>query len=104
MVAIFEDDARLHPDLPDLPDALDALDGTAEKFDIVKLQRNGAPPYYPVYQLLPSRSLGRVRYYDRGGYTGTSSPGGPLGTCLSDSPPRIGRSTSSSRGSGTTDS
>ena len=100
MVASFEDDAKLHPDLPDV---LDALDGKAEKFDIVKLQRNGSPPYYPVYQLLPSHSLGRVRYYDRGG-TGTSSPGTPLGTCLSDSPPRIGRSTSSSRGSGTTDS
>ena len=65
MVAIFEDDARLHPDLPDV---LDALDGKSEKFDIVKLQRNGSPPYYPVYQLLPSHSLGRVRYYDRGGY------------------------------------
>ena len=65
MAAVFEDDARLHPDLPNV---LDALEGKAGKFDVVKLQRLTSLPYYPVYQLLRSHSLGRVRYHDRGAY------------------------------------
>ena len=65
MAAIFEDDARLHPDLPNV---LDALDGKAEKFDVVKLQRNTKTRYYPVHELLPYHTLGRVKYHDRGGY------------------------------------
>ena len=66
MVAVFEDDARLHPDLPDV---LDALEGKADKFDVVKLQRRYTHlTYVPVYQLLPSHSLGRVRYSDIGAY------------------------------------
>lgn len=66
MVAVFEDDARLHPDLPDV---LDALSGKAQNFDIIKLQRRYTHlTYVPVYQLLPSYSLGRVRYSDVGAY------------------------------------
>ena len=64
MVAVFEDDARLHPDLPDV---LDALKGKADKFDVIKLQRRHVHlPHYPVYQLLRSHSLGRVKYQDTG--------------------------------------
>lgn len=63
MVAVFDDDARLHPDLPNV---LDALEGKADKFDVVKLQRRDTrPSYYPVYQLLRSHSLGRLKYHDR---------------------------------------
>jgi len=64
MVAVFEDDARLHPDLPTV---LDALEGKSSKFDVIKLQRRYTYlPYVPVYQLLPSYSLGRVKYADIG--------------------------------------
>ena len=45
---------------------LDALEGKADKFDVVKLQRRTSAPYFPVYQLLRSHSLGRLRYHDRG--------------------------------------
>ena len=66
MVAIFEDDARLHPDLPDV---LRALDGKAEKFDVVKLNRSyGLLPYFPLYRFMRSHSLGRVKYQDHGAY------------------------------------
>lgn len=66
MVAVFEDDARLHPDLPEV---LDALEGKANRFDVVKLQRlHISLPYYPVYQLLRSHSLGRIKYQDTGAY------------------------------------
>ena len=66
MVAIFEDDARLHPDLPDV---LEALDGKADKFDVVKLNRSyRLLPYFPVYRFMRSHSLGRVRYQDHGAY------------------------------------
>ena len=63
MLAVFEDDARLHPDLPHV---LDALEGKAEKFDIVKLERRTETPYFPVHRLLRSHSLGRLRYYEHG--------------------------------------
>ena len=64
MLAVFEDDARLHTDLPTV---LDALEGKANKFGIIRLQRrNGSAPYYPVYQIQPPYSLGRVKYHDRG--------------------------------------
>ena len=63
MLAVFEDDALLHPDLPDV---LDALEGKAEKFDVVKLERRSATPYFPVHQLLRSHSLGRLKYYEHG--------------------------------------
>ena len=66
MVAIFEDDARLHPDLPDV---LEALDGRADKFDVVKLNRSCQPtPYFPLYRFMRSHSLGRVKYQDHGAY------------------------------------
>ena len=66
MVAIFEDDARLHPDLPDV---LEALDGKANKFDVVKLNRTDRLlPYFPVYQFMRSHGLGRVKYQDHGAY------------------------------------
>lgn len=65
MIAVFEDDARLHPDIVDV---LDALEGRADKFDVVKLQRNEPKPFYPTYQLLPGYSLGRVKYHDFGAY------------------------------------
>lgn len=66
MVAVFEDDARLHPDLPDV---LGALDGKADKFDIIKLQRRHTHyPYHPVYRLTAAHSLGRVKYQDTGAY------------------------------------
>lgn len=66
MVAIFEDDARLHPDLPDV---LEALDGKAEKFDVVKLNRSyRLLRFFPVYQFMRSHSLGRVKYQDHGAY------------------------------------
>ena len=64
MLAVFEDDARLHPGIVDV---LDALDGKAGKFDVVKLQRRDSAPYFPVHQLTPAHSLGRLKYYDRGG-------------------------------------
>ena len=67
-MVVFEDDARLHPTLLDVLDALDALEGKANLFEVVKLQRNSDPPYYPVHRLSPSHTLGRTRYYDRGGY------------------------------------
>lgn len=63
MLAVFEDDARLHPSLPDV---LDALEAKAEKFDIVKLERRSATPYFSVHQLLRSHSLGRLKYYEHG--------------------------------------
>ena len=63
MLAVFEDDARLHSGLPDV---LDALKAKAEKFDIVKLERRSATPYFPVHQLLRSHSLGRLKYYEHG--------------------------------------
>ena len=66
MVAIFEDDARLHPDVPDV---LEALDGKADKFDVVKLNRTDRLlPYFPVYRLMESHGLGRVKYQDHGAY------------------------------------
>lgn len=66
MVAIFEDDARLHPDLPHV---LDALEGKADKFDVVKLNRSyRLVPYFPVYRFMESHSLGRVKYQDHGAY------------------------------------
>ena len=66
MVAIFEDDARLHPDLPKV---LNALEKEKRPFDIVKLQRRKKHRlYYPVYSLMSSYSLGRVKYHDPGAY------------------------------------
>ena len=64
MAAVFEDDMRLHSDLPDV---LDALEGKAHRFDIIKLERRYTHlRYFPIYQLLPSHSLGRVKYQDTG--------------------------------------
>ena len=66
MAAIFEDDARLHPDLPDV---LKALEGKADRFDVVKLNRSYRTlSYFPVYQFMDSHSLGRVKYQDHGAY------------------------------------
>lgn len=73
MVAVFEDDAILHPDLPEI---LAALEGKADRFDVVKLQRrNQSRPYFPVYSLTDVHTLGRVKYHDRGadGYVITRS-------------------------------
>ena len=64
MLAVFEDDARLHPDLPKV---LAALEGKAARFDVVKLQRrNMTRPYFPVYQPLLPYTLGRVQFDDFG--------------------------------------
>ena len=73
MVAVFEDDAILHPDLPAI---LAALEGKADRFDVVKLQRRqSSRPYFPVYSLTDVHTLGRVKYHDRGadGYVITRS-------------------------------
>ena len=61
MAAVFEDDARLHPDLPEV---LAAIEGSAGKFDVIKLQRTPVipRPYYPVHSLVEGYTFGRVRY------------------------------------------
>lgn len=67
MAAVFEDDARLHPDLPEV---LAAIEGNAGKFDVIKLQRTPVipRPYYPVYELVEGYTFGRVRYAEFGAY------------------------------------
>jgi len=64
MAAIFEDDAKLHPDIVNV---LDALEGKADKFDVVKLQRRRKRPYLPVFHLTRQHTIGRIRYHDFGG-------------------------------------
>ena len=71
MAAIFEDDARLHPDLPDI---LNALEGKANQFDVVRLQRRKTKlPYYPVFHLKLPESL-RHRQQPLGGGGGGELP------------------------------
>ena len=73
MIAVFEDDVLLDPRVLDV---LAALRGKERQFDFVKLNRlSSKAPYFPVVHLLPSHTLGRVRYYDKGaqGYVVTKS-------------------------------
>ena len=66
LAAVFEDDARLDPNLPAV---LSALEGEAGRFDVVKLQRRwNWKTYLPVCRILPSHTIGRVRFHDIGGY------------------------------------
>ena len=66
MVAVFEDDARLHPNVPYV---LEAIEGKAEKFDVIKLQRfHRSLSFHNVYHLARSHCLGRVKYHDPGAY------------------------------------
>lgn len=67
MIAVFEDDAILHPDVVDV---LDALEEQPDKFDVVKLQRSHdcQRAYFPVHQILPGHTIGRVRFHDFGCY------------------------------------
>ena len=66
MCAIFEDDARLHPDLPEV---LAAIEGRADKFDVIKLHRlRRGRPFYPIYEIVGDYTLGRVRYSEAGAY------------------------------------
>ncbi len=66
MVAVFEDDAILHTDLPEF---FKALENKSHKFDIIMLQQNTkSKPYYPIYQVTTSHTMGRIRYADWGAY------------------------------------
>lgn len=64
MTAIFEDDARLTPDLPEL---LATLEQQRFAFDVVVLQRRHPQrPFIPEVPLTDRHTAGRVRYSDSG--------------------------------------
>ena len=64
IIAIFEDDAELAPELPPV---LEALEQCPLVFDIVKLNRRApSKPFVPCVQLSTGHSVGRVRYHDFG--------------------------------------
>ena len=64
MVAIFEDDAEL---CPDLPEVIAALECKPFDFDIVMLNRRSKKKaFIPCEQLTPRHMVGRVRYSDFG--------------------------------------
>lgn len=67
MIAIFEDDAILHPDIIDV---LAALEEQPDGFDVVKLQRSYDcfRRYFPVHRILPGHTIGRLRFHDFGCY------------------------------------
>lgn len=67
MIAVFEDDAILHPDIVDV---LAALEEQPEGFDVVKLQRSQdcRRAYFPVRPILPEHTIGRLRFHDFGCY------------------------------------
>ena len=67
MIAVFEDDAILHPDVAGV---LAALEEQPEGFDVVKLQRSPdcRRAYFPVRPLGPGHTLGRLRFHDFGCY------------------------------------
>lgn len=64
-ICVLEDDAQLDADFPCV---LHALEDRDDRFDIVKLQRLLDKPFYPVVRIGRNHSLGRVKYYDKGGY------------------------------------
>ena len=64
MMAIFEDDARLTPELPEV---LAALEQKRFAFDVVVLQRRHPKrPFIPAFPLTRRHAVGRVRYSDSG--------------------------------------
>lgn len=64
MIAIFEDDARLTPELPDV---LATLEQQRFAFDVVVLQRRHPQrPFIPEVPLTDRHTAGRVRYSDSG--------------------------------------
>ena len=64
MVAIFEDDAGLSPQLPEV---LAALGRKPFDFDVVKLSRRSlGKPFVPCERLTPAHMAGRVKYADYG--------------------------------------
>ena len=64
LVAIFEDDAGLSPDLPSV---LTALEQRPFAFDVVKLSRRSATkPFIPCERLPSGHQVGRIRYADYG--------------------------------------
>lgn len=64
MMAIFEDDARLTPDLPEV---LGALEEQRFSFDVVVLQRrHPRRRFIPEVRLTDRHTAGRVRYSDSG--------------------------------------
>lgn len=64
LTAIFEDDARLSPELPAV---LDALTETDIAFDVAILhRRNRERPYFARHQLVTGHALGRLKYADYG--------------------------------------
>ena len=64
MIAIFEDDARLTPELPEV---LAALEQQRFAFDVVVLQRRHPQrPFVPEVPLTDRHTAGRVRYSDSG--------------------------------------
>ena len=64
MMAIFEDDARL---IPDLPEVLGVLEEKRFSFDVVVLQRRHPKrPFIPMVPLTTRHTAGRVRYSDSG--------------------------------------
>ncbi len=64
IIAIFEDDAELSPELPSV---LAALEQCPLKFDVIKLNRRAPEkPFVPCMKLSTGHSIGRVRYHDFG--------------------------------------
>ena len=68
MAAIFEDDAQPHPDLPRVLDALQTAQANTKPylFDVVLLQGPGRKRWFPIYDLSPNCSVGRVKYHVSG--------------------------------------
>ena len=64
IIAIFEDDAELSPELPSV---LHALERCPLAFDVIKLnRRTPGKPFVPCMQLATGHRVGRVRYHDFG--------------------------------------
>ena len=64
IVAIFEDDAELSPELPSV---LATLERRPVSFDIVKLNRRTlSKAFFPYQRLTTGHNIGRVRYHDFG--------------------------------------
>jgi GR25 family glycosyltransferase involved in LPS biosynthesis len=64
IIAIFEDDVELSPDLPPV---LAELERSPLAFDVIKLnRRTPAKPFVPCMQLSTGHRIGRVRYHDFG--------------------------------------
>ena len=64
IIAIFEDDAELSPELPPV---LAALERCPHAFDVIKLnRRTPSKPFVPCMRLSTGHRVGRVRYHDFG--------------------------------------